>query len=327
MGKLRAAVVGVGYLGSFHAEKYHNLPEVDLVAVVDSQKESAELVAKRFNTEPFTDHKQILDKVDLVSVVVPTEHHYEVAKDFLDAGVHMLLEKPITHSLARAEGLIELAANKNVVLQVGHVERFNPAIRMMYEKIKNPAFIEVHRLAPFNRRGTDVDVVLDLMIHDIDIVLSMVNSPLVDVHPVGTSVLTDHVDIANAHLRFENDCVANITASRVSTNKMRKIRVFEHDTYISVDCGERKLQLYTKLPIQDPASDESLSINIEEHNFEATDQLLEEIRAFIDSVQQGTAPLVPGEAGKRALEVALEISERIKSSKNYHGKGATSMVD
>jgi predicted dehydrogenase len=309
-GKLRAAVIGVGYLGRFHAQKYQSNPYVDLVGVVDTDAKSAAKVAAEVQTQAYTDYKELLSQVDLVSIVVPTKYHYAVAKDCFNAGCHVLLEKPVTQSVAEAEELIRLADSKGLVFQVGHLERFNPAVMALKGVLNNPQFIESHRLSPFKPRGTDVNVVLDLMIHDIDILLSIVSHPLKTVNSVGVPVLSEEVDIANARLQFENGCVANVTASRASREAMRKIRIFQQDAYISIDYQSRKISIYKKkkglslipgLP----------NIGIEERTFDQGDPLKDEIDAFVTAVREGTPPVVSGEDGKRALEVAIQISGKL----------------
>ena len=310
MNKLRAAVIGVGYLGRFHAQKYASLDDVDLVGVVDASRERAEEVAAEVGTAAFTDYRRLLDSVDLVSIVVPTQHHYPVARDCLEAGCHILLEKPITQSVEEADHLIRLAEDRGLVFQVGHLERFNPAVLALEGVLKNPLFIESHRLAPFKTRGTDVTVVLDLMIHDIDIILSMVPSEIKLVNSMGVPVLSEEVDIANARLQFENGCVANVTASRVSRDAVRKIRIFQSDAYISIDYQARKISIFRKddggVPVPGLPN-----VSMEEKSFEQSDALLAEIRAFVDAVRDGTAPVVTGEDGKRALELALQINGKL----------------
>jgi predicted dehydrogenase len=310
MTKLRAAVIGVGYLGRFHAQKYAALSGVDLVAVVDTDAPRAQQVATEVGTAAYDDYRQILDQADIVSIVVPTQFHYAVAKDFLNAGCHILLEKPITQTVEEADELIAIAAEKKLVFQAGHLERFNPAVMALKGVIKEPVFIESHRLAPFKARGTDVNVVLDLMIHDIDILLSMVPSTVKTINSVGVPVLSQEVDIANARLQFENGCVANVTASRVSRETMRKIRIFQPDAYISIDYQAHKISILRKggngFPV--PGLPETA---MEERSFEQVDALLEEIRSFIDAVREGTPPAVSGEEGKRALELALQINRRL----------------
>jgi predicted dehydrogenase len=310
MNKLRAAVIGVGYLGRFHAQKYASLEDVDLVGVVDASRERAEEVAAEVGTAAFTDYRQLLDSVDVVSIVVPTQYHYPVARECLEAGCHILLEKPITQTVEEADHLIRLAEDRGLVFQVGHLERFNPAVLALEGVLKNPLFIESHRLAPFKTRGTDVTVVLDLMIHDIDIILSMVPSAIKLVNSMGVPVLSEEVDIANARLQFENGCVANVTASRVSRDVVRKIRIFQSDAYISIDYQARKISIFRKddggVPVPGLPN-----VSMEEKSFEQSDALLAEIRAFVDAVRDGTAPVVTGEDGKRALELALQINGKL----------------
>ena len=308
--KLRAAVIGVGYLGRFHAQKYRNNPDVDLIGIVDTNAGRADEVAAEVGARSFTDYRDILSLVDLVSIVVPTRYHFAVAKDCFSAGCHVLLEKPVTQTVAEAEDLIQLADSEGLVFQVGHLERFNPAVLALKGVLKNPQFIESHRLAPFKPRGTDVNVVLDLMIHDIDILLSLVMHPIKTINSVGVPVLSDEVDIANARLQFENGCVANVTASRASREAMRKMRIFQQDAYISIDFQSRKIAIYRKktglnlipgLP----------GVTIEERTFDQGDSLQDEINAFVASVRDGSPPVVSGADGKRALEVAMQITGKL----------------
>lgn len=308
--KLRAAVIGVGYLGRFHAQKYRNNPDVDLIGIVDTNAGRADEVAAEVGARSFTDYRDILSLVDLVSIVVPTRYHFAVAKDCFSAGCHVLLEKPVTQTVAEAEDLIQLADSKGLVFQVGHLERFNPAVLALKGVLKNPQFIESHRLAPFKPRGTDVNVVLDLMIHDIDILLSLVMHPIKTINSVGVPVLSDEVDIANARLQFENGCVANVTASRASREAMRKMRIFQQDAYISIDFQSRKIAIYRKktglnlipgLP----------GVTIEERTFDQGDSLQDEINTFVASVRDGSPPVVSGADGKRALEVAMQITGKL----------------
>lgn len=310
MGRLRAGVIGVGYLGRFHAQKYAILENVDLVGVADVSRKRAEEVATEVGTAAFTDYRELLAQVDLVSIVVPTQYHFPVAKECLEAGCHILLEKPVTQTVAEADELIRMAAERGLVFQVGHLERFNPAIVALKGVLKNPLFIESHRLAPFKTRGTDVNVVLDLMIHDIDIILNMVPSTIKVVNSVGVPVLSNEVDIANARLQFENGCVANVTASRASREAMRKIRIFQSDAYISIDYQERKISIFRKggegFPIPGLPN-----VTMEEKSFEQGDALLVELQAFIDAVRTGSVPPVTGEDGKRALELALQINKKL----------------
>ncbi len=306
MNVLRAGVIGVGHLGQYHAQKYATLAETDLIAVIDTDPQRGAHIAQQHGTDSYTDYHEILDKVDLVSIAVPTEHHFQVTRDFLEAGVHVLLEKPITKTPEEAQALIDLAKERRLVFQIGHLERFNPALQSIWGDQNNPVFIESHRLAPFNIRGTDVDVVLDLMIHDIDIILSMVDSPLKDIRSVGIPVLTSGMDIANARLEFANGCVANLTASRVSNKHMRKIRIFQHNSYISIDFFAHKITHHNTC--DDPSEQQGeLPICVEEQSFEDADSLMAEVQAFIHSIKEGTPAVVSGEDGKRALEVALDI--------------------
>ena len=310
MSVLRAAVIGVGYLGRFHAQKYYGHPDVELVGVVDSDVERAAEVAAECQTKAFATMEEVLGNTDLVSIVVPTQHHYDVARQCLEAGCHILLEKPVTQTVEEAEKLIALARERGLVFQVGHLERFNPAVIALQGVLKNPEFIETHRLSPFKPRGTDVNVVLDLMIHDIDILLSMVQHELKTINSVGVPVLSNEVDIANARLQFANGCVANVTASRVTREPMRKMRIFQQDAYISIDFQERKIAIYKKTPgvTLIPGLPD---IGFKEMSFEQGDPLRDEIHAFVDSVRSGAPPVVSGEDGKHALEVAMQISQKL----------------
>ena len=307
MKKLKCAVVGAGYLGKFHAEKYASLPDCELVAVVDINEEAAKAVAHQHGAAALTDYQPLLGEVDAVSIVVPTTLHHAVSKDFLNSGAHVLVEKPITVTVAEADELIEIANRKNVILQVGHLERFNPAVLGLEDVDEKPLFIESHRLSPFNPRANDVSVVLDLMIHDIDIILALVGSEVERIDASGTAVLTSGIDIANARLVFKSGCVANVTASRISMKMERKMRMFRPSSYVSIDFQNRVLtkhrtgekEMFPGIP----------EIVTEESVFENGDALLEEIKHFVNCIQTGTNPLVPGEAGKRALETALEISK------------------
>ena len=305
--KLKTAVIGVGYLGRFHAQKYAALPNADLIAVADANAENAERVAAECNTRAVTDYRELLDQVDAVSIVVPTQLHYQVAKEFLEHGVHVLLEKPMTVTVAEADELIAIAKAKKLVLQVGHLERFNSAVQALDGVLKTPQFIESHRLAAFNPRGADVNVVLDLMIHDIDIIQNMVKSPIEKIDANGVSVLTDETDIANARLTFANGCVANVTASRVSMKGQRKMRIFQHDAYISIDFQDKILSVHRK------GSKEMFpgipEITSEESIFESSDAIMAEAKAFLEAISADTAPPVTGEEGRQALDTAIRISE------------------
>jgi predicted dehydrogenase len=311
MQKIRAAVVGVGYLGRFHAQKYAQADGCELVAVVDARAEAREAVAKELNTQPLADHRELLGRVDAVSVVTPTPAHFAIAREFLSAGVHVLVEKPITETPAEARELIELAAARGRVLQVGHLERFNAAILAAEPYLTAPRFIECHRLAPYKERGTDVNVVLDLMIHDIDIVQTIVGAPIVSIDAIGTKVFSDEIDIANARIRFANGCVANATASRVSLKTERKLRVFEDDAYLSLDLQQKILTLIRKRDAA-PAPGQ-LPVSIEEQSLDQGDALKAEIESFLNCIRTGRPPVVGGEAGLRALETAMRITEQVNA--------------
>jgi len=306
MSKLKCAVIGTGYLGKFHAEKYASLDDCELVAVVDINEQAAKDVADKHGAEALTEYSSLLGKVDAVSIVVPTSLHHAVSCDFLRAGAHVLVEKPITVTVEEADELISIAKEKNVILQVGHLERFNPAV-MGLDKEEKPLFIEAHRLAPFNPRANDVSVVLDLMIHDIDIILALIDSDIERIDASGTAVLTQGTDIANARLTFKNGCVANVTASRISMKMERKMRMFRPCSYISVDFQNKVLTKHkTGEKEMFPGVPEIVS---EESTFDGGDALLEEIKHFIDCIQTGKNPLVSGEAGRRALKTAIQITD------------------
>jgi predicted dehydrogenase len=309
MKNIRSAVIGVGYLGQFHAEKFSQSANTQLVAVVDIDRERANAVAEKTGSMALTDYREILDRVDAVSVVVPTQCHFEVAKAFLEKGVHVLLEKPITNTLAEADELIRIAAEKKVVFQVGHLERFNPVVLALDGVIRHPGFIESIRIAPFKPRGTDVSVVLDLMIHDIDIIQSIVGSEVKEINSIGAPVFTEEEDIANARIQFANGCVANVTASRISFKSERKMRIFQPDAYITVDFQNKKFAVFRK------GEGEMLpgvpSITKEEKSFDQTDALKSEIESFLDSIVTGRPPVVSGEDGRQALATALKIIKKL----------------
>ena len=307
--RLRAAVVGVGYLGRFHAEKYAAHAGAELVAVVDVDPARARAVAAALGVEAVTDHRALLGRIDCASVAVPTQLHHAVAGDLLEAGVDVLVEKPLTTTVAEGKALVELAVRRERVLQVGHLERFNPAIRALDGVLRNPRFIECHRLAPFSERGTDVDVVLDLMIHDLDVILSMMPSALRSVEAVGVPVLTTSVDIANARLRFANGGIANVTASRVSLKRERKLRIFQPDAYLSVDYGERRVLICRR----EPGPDGQPALSLEEREVPEADALGSEIDAFLRAVRERETPPVTGWDGLRALEVAHVIRESLET--------------
>ncbi len=311
MNKLRAAVVGVGYLGRFHAQKYAACSGSELVAVVDARADVARQVAAECGGRAETDYRVLAGQIDVASVATTTPYHCEVASWLLQAGVHVLVEKPITTTLDEASKLIELARKHGRVLQVGHLERFNPALRAAEPLLHSPRFIECHRLAPFRERGTDVNVVLDLMIHDIDLLQSLVRSDVVSLDAVGAPVFSGETDIANARLRFANGCVANVTASRVSMKTERKMRIFMEEGYLSIDLQQKILTSIRKRELA--AGEAGLPVSIDEQSFEQGDALRAEIEAFLAACRGECPPAVSGEDGRRALQLAIEITERLKA--------------
>jgi predicted dehydrogenase len=309
---IRAAVVGVGYLGAFHAQKYASLAGVDLVAVVDADRDRAAAVGRDVGAPAHTDVGEILGRVDCVSLAVPTTLHHPLAMVLLRNDIDVLVEKPITPTAAQGRELVELAAERGRILQVGHLERFNPAIRSLAGVISKPRFIECHRLAPFVERGTEVDVILDLMIHDLDIILSVVDGEVDSAEAVGVPVLSENVDIANARLRFSCGTIANITASRVALKRERKIRFFQSDTYVAVDYGERRIRILRRHPLD--AGGGLPKIDMEEHSFDDADPLFDEIEAFVGSVRSREKPLVDGATAVRVLELAERLRNGMETA-------------
>ncbi|RFF26302.1 MULTISPECIES: Gfo/Idh/MocA family protein [unclassified Wenzhouxiangella] len=311
MNRIKCAVIGVGYLGRFHAQKYAALDNAELVAVVDIDDQAAQRSARDCGCRALTDYREVIGEVDAVSIAVPTVRHYDIARDFLEAGVHVLLEKPIASTLDEAKALTRLARERGVIFQIGHLERFNAAFLDLGGFELNPLFIESHRVAPFKPRGTDVNVVLDLMIHDIDLILGMVKSPVRSLAANGTPVLSDELDIVNARLEFENGCVANVTSSRVSVKSERRMRIFQPEAYISIDfqsCGLAVHRIGDREMF--PGVPEILR---EESSFEENDALRREIESFVSAVRDGTPVVVTGEDGLRALETAMHISAMVDS--------------
>lgn len=314
---LKVGVIGVGSLGQHHARVYSQLPGVTLVAVADKNDQQAREVAKKCHCEAMVDYADMLDKVDAVSIVVPTKYHHEVAKACLEKGIHVLLEKPMTITLEQADELIEIAKTNHCCLQIGHIERFNEAIQKLKTILKEPKFIEIHRLGPFSQRNHDIGVVLDLMIHDLDIILDLVGSPFEKVEATGVNIFTSHEDIANARLTLANGCVANISASRVSVEAKRKIRIFSPSSYISIDYKKQELYIY-KLK-KNRAENESNLMNLidrEKLVFGKKEPLMAEINSFLDAIQHQKQPEVTGQDGREALAIALEIVKKIKEQ-NY----------
>jgi len=315
--KLRVGVIGVGHLGEYHVQKYKAIPTAELVGVVDTDLERANEIARRYGTRVFRERSELLDRVDGVSLVVPTEMHFDVAKDILSKGVHLLIEKPITYKIEPADTLVRMAQEKDLVLQVGLIERFNPAVVKMESLLNQPVFIESHRMNQFTTRGIDVDVVLDLMIHDLDIILHVVPSEVKEVHAVGMSVITGKTDIANVRIIFENGTVANLTASRVSNKTLRKIRVFQPDAYISVNCAKREISVI-RLDSELRGSDDYPQMTSDKIKYPDSDPLADEISSFVNVVMNGSSPVVTGQDGRRALKVALGIIDQIKRGcKNF----------
>jgi predicted dehydrogenase len=308
--QIRTAVVGTGYFGRFHANHYTKNPRANLVAVVDTDEARARVIADEFGAEPVSDLREILGRVDAVSVAVPTPAHYAIARDAIEAGLHVLVEKPITDTVETAIALTELAEAKGVVLQVGHIERFSAAYRTLADIISDPLYFESYRIAPWKERGVEVDVVLDLMIHDIDMIIGLVGSPVSSVDAVGTPVLGRRIDLANARITFESGCVANVTASRVSYKTERRLRVFARNHYLSCNLGERRISGYRLRG--DPMVDGLAAIEAENYEIPEEDSLGNEVDAFLDCIINGTKPMVDGHAGCEALRVASLINESIE---------------
>ena len=302
MKTIKVGVIGVGYLGSIHAKIYKESPNCQLVGLCDTNPESLNQVCSNLKIAGYTNYQELFNKVDAVSIAVPTSLHHKVATEFLKAGIHTLVEKPFTLTLKEADDLIRTATKNNLILQVGHIERFNSAFAATLKIIKTPKFIECHRLSSFPNRSLDVGAVLDIMIHDIDIVLGLVNSPLKRIDSVGVNVLTKFEDIANARLTFKNGCVANLTASRVSEDSMRKIRIFQEDTYISLDYKNAEASVYRKIGLQ--ITKTNLPIEKEQ-------PLQKELESFITCIINNSTPLVSGKVARDALAVALEIQKQI----------------
>ena len=309
---LKVGVIGVGYLGRFHAEKYAALPNLILAGVADLNAEQARRVAGALNTQAFADYRQLLPQVEAVSVAVPTREHFAVVRDCLEAGLQVLVEKPLAASVADADRLVALARDRGLLLMVGHLERFNSAMEELKRRVTQPRFIESHRLSFFKERGTDVDVVLDLMIHDLDHLLSLVPSPVQEIRAAGISVLTDNIDLANVRLEFADGCIANITASRMSFKSMRKFRLFQPDAYLAVDFEARELTIAAR---QEGALGPLPGVALDIKRFPPEDVLFKEITAFVDAVQHGQPSPISGEAGRDALNLAMEIMGAMKKAK------------
>jgi predicted dehydrogenase len=322
---LRIGVLGAGHLGKIHIRLILELKErFELIGFCDPDKENAAIVSKQFNINYFENVSDLIEQVDCLDIVTPTIAHYEMALKGLKSFKHLFIEKPVTKTLEEAESLLKLAQEANVKIQVGHVERFNPAFANVKNKIDKPMFIETHRLAQFNPRGTDVPVVLDLMIHDIDIVLSVVNSRVKDIHASGVAVVSDTPDITNARIEFENGCVANLTASRISMKNMRKSRFFQKDAYISVDFLEKKYELLHMEEIEGESSPfdvilelgegkKNKKIIFEKPEIQESNAIKDELINFYDSIKEDKKPIVSIEDGLEALKIAIQIMEKSHS--------------
>ena len=302
MKKLRVGVVGVGHIGKNHARIYSEIPSAELAAVYDTDRARAEEIAREFKTRAVDSLGAFAAAIDAASVATPTTTHFAVACELLRAGKHLLVEKPITETTADAAQLASLAGERGVVLQVGHVERFNPVLDALEQRLTHPRFIEAHRLSPYPNRSTDISVVLDLMIHDLEIILHLVRSPVQSIDAVGVPVLSRSADIANARLRFENGCVANITSSRISPERMRKIRVFQEDAYLSLDYQNQAGEIYRRT---------QNGIERQQVEIEREEPLKQQLVAFVESAATGRAPKVSGFEAAAALELAVKITNQI----------------
>ncbi|MGH9407859.1 MAG: Gfo/Idh/MocA family oxidoreductase [Vicinamibacterales bacterium] len=308
-GAIRAAVIGVGHLGRHHARILAEMAGVELMAVVDTRAEPASEAAAATGARALTDYRELLGGVDAVTVAVPTEQHREIAQPFLERGTAVLVEKPMTRTIADAEALLDAARASGAVFAVGHTERFNPAVAAVLPLVSTPRFIEVHRLGAFPDRSLDIDVVFDLMIHDLDVILAMVKSDVTAIEAVGVPVLTDKYDIANARLRFANGCIANVTASRISREPVRKIRFFQPDAYLSIDYAEQEVEGYRLVR----RGAERPSIEGGKLPVAREEPLKRELADFIAAVSDGRPPLVTGDAGLRALKLAQAIADKMES--------------
>ena len=307
MDKIKVGVVGVGALGQHHARVYASLQNASLVGVVDVRKGRAEEIAGSLGTQAFNDYRQLLGKVDAVSIATPTTLHAPIGVEFLNAGADVLIEKPISHTLQDADKLIAAAKRNSRILQIGHLERFNPAVRALREIVHRPRFFEAHRMGLFSPRSLDIDVILDLMIHDLDLILLLVPSTPSQISAVGMSILTKRIDIANARIQFADGCVANVTASRVSMEKIRKLRLFQKQEYISLDYTRQDVAIYTLKSRPEGGTSEIVGRRLTPARREP---LEDELRAFLDATRHSGAVECTGEEGRKALELALQILEQ-----------------
>jgi hypothetical protein len=311
--KIRVGVVGVGYLGQFHAEKYAKMETVELVGVVDIDSSRAREIAKRYHTRPLFHHSDLFNRVQAVSIAVPTPLHHPIGRDFLLQGIDVLIEKPIAHTLEETDELIRLADSRSLILQTGHLERFNGALIASEKRVQHPAFIESHRLGPFSGRGIEVDVVIDLMIHDIDILHYLLKAKVKEIRAVGLSVLTPFADFANARIEYDNGCVASLTASRVSKEKVRRTRIFQSNGTLTIDYLTQKAFFVTRAPA--PGKKEPSETVTEEIPVAKVDALEAEIHSFLQSVRDRKKVRVSGWDGRQALEVAFQVLEKIEEGK------------
>ncbi|MBS1254851.1 MAG: scyllo-inositol 2-dehydrogenase (NAD(+)) [Deltaproteobacteria bacterium] len=306
---LKTAVIGVGYLGRFHAQKYASLPDAELIGVVDVNPVQAQKVADELDVPFHVDYQEVLNQVDAVSIVVPTVHHYQTARSFIKNDVHVLLEKPFAATIEEAEELAQFARQKNVQLQIGHLERFNPVFAEFQELIDQPIFIENIRIAPFPKRGTDVDVILDLMIHDIDLVLAAVGEYPESVEGIGAQFVTSTADLAKARLRFPSGCIADLTASRISDKAERKMRIFQSGLYLSLDYAGGQAR---KLQVDSAETPDPDKLQPEVYQLDKGDALLAEIKSFVSSIREGKPPIVSAQDGLNAMKVAWQIKDQLK---------------
>ena len=309
--KLKTAVIGVGHLGKEHARVYHSIEQCELVAVCDTNETNGQAIAEKYGARFVKDFRELLGEVEAVSVATPTVNHHEATCAFLEAGVSVLVEKPISRTLEEADEMIWLAETNKVVLQVGHIERFNPAFQALQRELTRPKFFEAHRMGIFTTRSLDIDVVMDLMVHELDIIASLVNSEVVKIEAVGIPILTQKIDLANARLEFADGAIANITASRVSAERLRKLRVFQPNEYYSLDYAEQQVGMFKLVPPKIAgALPEIVAQGLE---VKKREPLLAEIESFVSAVSAKTAPVVTGAAGRRALALAIEVLDKIKA--------------
>ena len=307
MSKVKIAVIGIGYLGEFHAQKYKANKDADLIGIVDTNKQRSEEISNKIGVKSYNDYKSIIDQVDAVSIVVPTNLHYKIAKFFIENKKHVLIEKPFASNTAEARKLKNISEKNQTILQIGHLERFNKAFVELKDKVKNPLFIECNRISPFKIRGTEVDVIMDLMIHDLDIIMSINKSKIKNIHASGISVLTNKTDIANARIVFEDNCVCNLSSSRISDKIERKMRVFQKNSYFSLDYQNSSLGTYKKIKNKN-----AISIEKKEKSFPQNDSLKDEIDSFVKCVKNNKKAVVDASDGLNALTYALKISNLIK---------------